>query len=81
MNEALLDLGAELLATLLYVAGTLALSALGVAAEYNGLQQLLGGDQLLAAWYAYVGVVALAFGATLLREKVLPRLAGRDQSA
>jgi len=60
-----------------YGLATVALSALGLVAEYNGLQQLLAGDRLLAGWYAYIGLVALAFAAMLARRKVRPRLAER----
>ncbi|WP_134668736.1 hypothetical protein [Halorussus marinus] len=74
MYGILTEIGSELLALVLYGGMTVALSALGVAAEYNGLQQLVGGDRLLAAWYAYVGLVALAFATMLARRKVRPRL-------
>lgn len=75
MYDPLADWGVELLALIVYAAGTVALSALGLVVEYNSLQQLLGGDHLLAAWYAYVGVVALAFAASLGRKKLLPGIA------
>lgn len=75
MYEPLADVGVELLALVAYAVATVSLSALGVVVEYNSVQQLLGGDHLLAAWYAYVGVVALAFAVTVGRKKLLPRIA------
>lgn len=77
MYELFAELGTELIAIAVYVVTTVALSALAVVVEYNGVQQLLGGDPLLAAWYAYVGVVVLAFAATVGRQKLLPLVAAR----
>lgn len=76
MYEPLVEFGGELLSVAAYALGTLALSLFGVAAEYNGLQQLLGGQQLLGAWYAYVGLLALVAATKLGREKLLPGLSG-----
>ena len=75
MYELLLEFGAEYLALFVYAVGTVALSAVGVLAEYNGIRQFLTGEATLAAWYVYVGVVALAFAAKLGRDKILPRVA------
>ena len=75
MLEPLMDLGGEALAVVAYVLATLALSLLGLAAEYNSFQQLVGGHQFLAGWFAFMGLVALAFAAKLGRERLLPRLA------
>jgi hypothetical protein len=75
MYEILAELGAEALALAAYAFGTLALSLLGLAAEYNGLQRLGSGDALLAGWFAVMGAVVLAFAVQLGREKLLPRIA------
>ena len=75
MYESLLDLGGEALSVAVYAVGTLVLSALGIFAEYSSLQQFLGGEPLLAGWFAFMGVVAFAFAANLGREKLLPLLA------
>ncbi|WP_128477236.1 hypothetical protein [Halorussus pelagicus] len=75
MYDLLAELGTELLSVAAYAFGTLVLSALGLAAEYNSLQQLGGGDSLLAGWFAVMGVVAFAFAVQLGRQKLLPRLA------
>lgn len=75
MYELLTELGSELFAVVAYALGTLALSALGLVAEYNSVQQFAGGDQLMAGWFAVMGLVAFAFAVNLGREKLLPRLA------
>lgn len=75
MFEPLVDASVEVASVVAYAVGTLALSAIGLFAEYNGVQQLLGGQRLLAAWFAFMGVVALAFAWKLGREQLLPRLA------
>ena len=75
MFEPVLDLGGEALSVALYAVGTLVLSLLGIFAEYSSLQQLLGGETLLAVWFAFMGVVAFAFAANLGRQKLLPLLA------
>ena len=74
MLEPLMDLGAEALVVVAYALGTLALSALGLAAEYSGFQQLVGGDAFLAGWFALMGFVAFAFAAKLGSEKLVPRV-------
>ena len=71
MYELLVELGTEALLLVAYSLGTLALSLVGPAAEYDSLQQFLGGDRALAV----MGVVALAFAVNLGREKLLPRVA------
>jgi hypothetical protein len=78
MYELLIELGTEALLLVAYSLGTLALSLIGLAAEYSSLQQLLGGDRVLAVWFAVMGVVALAFAVNLGREKLLPRVASSD---
>jgi GTP cyclohydrolase III len=78
MYELLIELGTEALLLVAYSLGTLALSLIGLAAEYNSLQQFLGGDRVLAVWFAVMGVVALAFAVNLGREKLLPRVASSD---
>ena len=80
MYEPVIDAGAELASIAVYAVGTLALSVVGVFAEYNGVQQLLGGEQVLAGWFGLMGAIALAFAWSLGREKLLPRLAERRRS-
>ena len=74
MYDLVTELGAELLATLAYAVGTVALSALGLAVEYNSLAHFHSGERLLATWLAFMGLVLLGFAATLGREKLLPAL-------
>ncbi|UPV76048.1 hypothetical protein M0R89_08305 [Halorussus limi] len=74
MYELLMELGTEALAVVAYAVGTLALSLLGLVAEYNSLQHG-GGDALLAGWFAVMGVVAFAFAVQLGRRRLLPRIA------
>ncbi|MFC4448723.1 hypothetical protein [Halorussus aquaticus] len=78
MYELLTELGSEALAVVAYALGTLALSLLGLFAEYNSLQQLIAGDKVLAGWFAVMGIVALAFAVNLGREKLLPQFAADD---
>lgn len=80
MYEPVLDAGAELLNIVVYTIGTLALSGLGLAAEYNSVQQFLHGQQLLAAWFAVMGLVALGFAWNLGREKLLPEFTDQTGS-
>ena len=75
MYELLAELGTEALAVVAYALGTVALSLFGLAAEYNSLQRLVGGETFLAGWFAVMGLVALAFAVQLGRERLLPRLA------
>lgn len=74
MYEPVLDLGAEALVVSAYSLVTITLSLLGLAAEYKGLQQFLGGDLLIAAWFAFMGAIVLAFAVTLGREKLVSRI-------
>ncbi|NHN61057.1 MULTISPECIES: hypothetical protein [Halorussus] len=78
MYELLTELGTEAVGLVAYALGTLALSAVGLVAEYNSLQQLAGGDALLAGWFAVMGVVALAFAANLGRDKLVPLVASDE---
>lgn len=80
MYDALSDVGGELLDIVAYTFGTLALSGVGLAAEYNGLQQFLGGHRFLAGWFAVMGLVVLGFAWNLGRDRLLPRLAERLDS-
>jgi hypothetical protein len=75
MYELLADAGAELFALLMYGFGTVVLSLIGVFAEYNGLQQYLGGHQWSAVWLGLLGLVALGLAVDLARTEVLPALA------
>ncbi|USZ69531.1 hypothetical protein NGM10_07305 [Halorussus salilacus] len=72
MLEGLFELASQTLAVAVYAVGTLALSGIGLLAEYNGVQQFLGGETMLAGWFAFMGVVALGFAANLGREKLVP---------
>jgi hypothetical protein len=45
MYELLADAGAELFALVMYGLGTVVLSLVGLVAEYNSVQQYLGGHQ------------------------------------
>jgi len=75
MFEPLIDAGAELANVVAYALATLVLSAVGLFAEYNGLQQFASGQRILAVWFAFMGVVALAFAWNIATEKLLPLLA------
>lgn len=77
MYEVLAEFGAELLAVVAYALGTVALSGLGVVAEYTSFEQLQLGHTVPAVWSAVIGLVALAFAAKLAREKLFARLAAR----
>lgn len=74
MYEPVLELGTEALVVAAYSLVTITLSLLGLAAEYRGLQQFLGGDQLTAVWFAFMGAIVLAFAVTLARERLVPRI-------
>ncbi|WP_435180884.1 hypothetical protein [Halorussus sp. AFM4] len=78
MYDLLTELGSEALGLVAYAVGTLALSAVGLVAEYNSLRRLAGGDALLAAWFGLMGLVALAFAANLGRDELIPRLAADE---
>lgn len=75
MYELLADAGAELFGLVVYGFGTVALSLVGLFAEYNSVQQYLGGHQWPAVWLGLVGLVALGLALDLAREEVLPTLA------
>ncbi|WP_115865264.1 hypothetical protein [Halorussus litoreus] len=80
MIETIVDAGAELANVVAYAVGTVVLSAVGLFAEYNGLQELGSGQQLLAVWFAFMGVVALAFAWNLATRKLLPNLTANGGS-
>ncbi|WP_227355638.1 hypothetical protein [Haladaptatus salinisoli] len=69
MYEPLLEAGAFLF----YLLGSGLLTALGLLAEYDGIQSAASGDSVLAVWLIYMGTVALVAGVMLAREKVLGR--------
>ncbi|WP_327050935.1 hypothetical protein [Halomicrococcus gelatinilyticus] len=76
MHDSLLEAGIEIGTVLLYAAGSVLLTAIGVVAEYDSLQNATDGHLTLAAWFAVMGAVALVAGAKLGYEKLLlPRLA------
>ena len=80
MYEPFVDVGAEFGSLIVYSIGTLALSGLGLFAEYNSVQQFLSGQQFLAGWFAFMGLIVLAFAWNLGREKLLPQLAEQTSS-
>jgi hypothetical protein len=67
MYEALLELGMFAL----YAAGSGLLTILGALTEYQGIQNALSGDNMMAAWFVWMGTVA---GIMLARDKVLHRV-------
>ena len=71
----LADAGAELFALVVYGFGTVVLSVIGLVAEYNSVQQYLGGHQWPAVWLALLGLVAFGLAVDLVRDEVLPALA------
>ena len=76
MYDSLLEAGIEIGTILLYAAGSVLLTAIGVGAEYDSLQNATAGHMTLAVWFAVMGAVAIAAGAKLGYEKLLlPRLA------
>ena len=75
MYELLADAGAELFALVMYGLGTVVLSLVGLVAEYNSVQQYLGGHQWPAVRLGVFGLVALGLALDLAREEVLPALA------
>ena len=75
MYELLADAGAELFALVIYGFGTVLLSLVGLFAEYNSVQQYLGGHQWPAVWLGLLGLVALGLALDLAKREVLPVLA------
>lgn len=75
VRDLFVDSAAELLAVLLYGLASLGLAVGGALAETAGFRDLLGGEPMVGAWLAFVGLVALVAGAHLARDKVLPRAA------
>lgn len=75
MHELLADASAELFGLVLYGFGTALLSLIGLFAEYNSVQQYLGGHQWPAIWLGLFGLVALGLALDLARQEVLPALA------
>ncbi|WP_458207036.1 hypothetical protein [Haladaptatus sp. NG-SE-30] len=70
MYEPLLEIGTFLV----YLLGSGLLTALGLLAEYDGIQSAMSGDSVLALWLFLMGTVALVGGLMLAREKVLGRV-------
>ena len=64
----------EVAAFLLYALGSILLTALGLLAEYDGLQSAASGDSVTAIWLGLMGAVALVAGVMLAHEKVLQRV-------
>ena len=75
MYEPLTEFAAEVVAVVAYVAGTVALSGLGLVAEYTSFQQLQLGHTVFGVWSAVIGLVALGFAVNLARDKLFVRLA------
>ncbi|WP_290814918.1 hypothetical protein [Halovivax sp.] len=72
------DLLVELLALASYVLLAAALTAAGLLAEYASLQQVAGGDLVLAAWFAAIGGLLLYAGVYVVGYR---KLAARTLSA
>lgn len=70
MYESLLELGVFAL----YAAGSGLLTILGALTEYQGIQNALSGDNMMALWFVWMGTVALIAGLMLARDKVLHRV-------
>ncbi|WP_049971696.1 hypothetical protein [Haladaptatus cibarius] len=70
MYEPLVEIGG----VLLYALGSVLLTALGLLAEYDGLQTAASGDSITAIWLGVMGAVALIAGVMLARDKVLRRV-------
>ncbi|MFB6142742.1 MAG: hypothetical protein ABEJ30_05305 [Halorientalis sp.] len=66
MYDLLAEAAGELVATAVYAVGALALTALGLVAEVNGLRTLGDGDLLMAVWFAALGLLAIYVGAYLV---------------
>lgn len=64
------ELLAELSVFLLYAIITSVVTGLGLAAEYNSLQNAIAGEYLVALWFAWMGTIALYFGVNLTRDKL-----------
>lgn len=80
MFDVVGDVAAESAAVVLYALGTGVLAAVGLFAEFEGVQNVLTGHAGLGLWLGYMGAIALVAGATLARRGVLPRLAaGRGE--
>ncbi|RBI61570.1 hypothetical protein DMJ13_12745 [halophilic archaeon] len=71
MYESLLEVGT----VLLYAAGSLLLTGVGLIAEYDSFLNATSGNLTMAVWFAFMGTVALVAGANLAYDKVLePKL-------
>ena len=66
---------AELFELLVLLAGSAAVSALGVMLELTGLEAVAGGELAVGAWALVMGAAALYAGVVALGyEQVLPRV-------
>jgi hypothetical protein len=63
MHESLVELLPEILATLLYGVGALALSGAAVVLEQFGLRTAVAGEPLLGLWIGLFGLVVFYLGA------------------
>ena len=66
MREPVLDLVADLLFTLLSIAGAVVFTVVGVLVERAGVANLVGGAPGLGAWELFMGALALFVGVYLL---------------
>jgi hypothetical protein len=58
-----------------YALGAVLFTALGLVAEFNGLNRLLGGDLALGVWLGFIGLLLLYAGVYLLGyERLIARL-------
>ena len=66
----------ELVELLFFAVGTVVLSGVGIFLEEFALATVLGGEPLLGAWVALMGLMAFYFGPYLMGyDQFLPRLA------
>lgn len=70
------ELAAEFLSILVYGGITSALAYGGLLSELTALQQYGAGEPGLAAWYLFMGVLALYGGVSILRDRLWPAVAG-----
>jgi general stress protein CsbA len=71
--QNMLDTALGLLVALVDVGAAVALAALGLGAELTSASTF-GTDTTTALWMAYIGVVALVAGWTVLTDRLLPRV-------
>ncbi len=76
MDEFLAEL-AEPLDVVVYAVLAVALTGIGILAEVAGITGVSQGLTAQTGWLVYVGLVALAAGGLVTRDKLLPALRSR----